>query len=169
MSAMGWKADIHSGTQLRYGRRMMAGYLTTPFQKSILADLRCRDRGAKDFFQVSPLVIDCRGDAEEFRSRVGERQRVDIVERVERGALHYVSGLTRPARQYAREKVEERYRLLDKDAREIIDGFLEGWRAETGRQSSQSRRSRADAYGIDIILPLSGVRLSYDLSSLLGL
>lgn len=147
----------------------MAGYLTSPIQKSVLTELRRQDRAAPNFFEVSPLIIDCRADAEEFRRRVSERQQSDIVERVERGTLEYVSGLTRPARQYAREKVEERYRSLDKDAREAVALYLEGWRTEAGRRPNQSRRTRPHAYGIDIMLPLEGVRLSYDLPSLMGL
>lgn len=148
---------------------MAAGYLISPLQKELLAQLRQISRDREDFFVEAPLVIDCRDDAETFRSQLTDLQRAEIVEACEAGSLKYVSQLARPAREYARSKVEERRRQLDPAAWREVRSFLDEWRLEVGKRTGQPGKSRPNAFGIDIILPVTGARLSYDISSLVGL
>lgn len=150
---------------------MAAAYLTSEFQKSILALIDASDRHETNFFAAAPLVIDCRDDAAAFEALLSASQREKIIEDYKKGTLRYVSQLARPGWKYARHKVEERFRLLDREAIERTRQFLDDWRREKGKQVGQCSRPRADeaSYGIDLLLPSGGVRLAYDLSSLSGL
>lgn len=148
---------------------MTAAYLISPVQRALLARLRQLNRDEECFFVDAPLVIDCRDDAETFRSRLTVTQRARIEMAIACGALVYVSQLARPAYAYARDKLEEQYRQLDAVGLYEVRSFLDGWRLEAGRRISQPSKSRPGAFGIDIILPISGARLSFDISSLMGL
>jgi hypothetical protein len=127
------------------------------------------DRGARDFFAMAPIVLDCRGDAENFRRRLTERQLATVSEQYEEGRLRYVSSLHRPPYQYARDQIEERYENLNKDGQSEVLEFLDQWRLEIGKQEGQLSRDLELAAGVDIILPISGARVSYDYASIFGL
>lgn len=149
---------------------MTANYLISDFQKGLLASIEARDREAVDFFVVAPLVIDCRDDAAEYRTAVTDSQRDTILKRFEAGKLQHVSQLLRPAYAYARRKIEERFRLLDRDAVARVRAFIDDWRCEKEKKPHQRSRPAEHSFatGIDVILP-GGMRLAYDLASLTGL
>ncbi|MES2057958.1 MAG: hypothetical protein V4564_18620 [Pseudomonadota bacterium] len=143
---------------------MTARYLTSDFQRSLITTIDSLDRSAVDFFVSAPLVIDCSNDRAVFESQLTATQRAFIVDSYKaRG--RFVSWLARPAYNYTCEKLRERFRLLDQDAVEKVRIFLLEWRKETGRMPYQPGKSASLESGIDIILPIEGIRLSYDLSA----
>jgi len=149
---------------------MVASYLWTPTQKTILSMIEEADTTARDFFVTTPFLIDCRDDAENFRARLTEFQRDFIVYRHGQGQLKVVGSLARPGWKYAMEKAQERYRALDKEAATRLRAFLDDWGLENGRQPGQS--SKVDvanpSWGVDIVLPISGIRIGFSWSDLRG-
>jgi hypothetical protein len=129
---------------------MAAAYLISPVQRALLARLRDLNRDEERFFVDAPLVIDCRNDAEISRSRLTATQHARIEKAIARGNLIYVSQLARPAYDYARNKLEEQYSQLDASGRHEVRSFLDDWRLEAGRRINQPRKSRPNAFGIDI-------------------
>lgn len=145
---------------------MTARYLASDFQKSLLSSIGEMDRTTLDFFVISPLVIDCRGDGAAFDAALTATQRDFVVWQHEEQGLRYTSGLARPAYAYAWQQLHDRFKLLDTGATEIVRSFLQGWVRETGISSGQQRKAVPNfSSGIDILLPRSGIRLSYDHSS----
>jgi hypothetical protein len=149
---------------------MVAVYLLSAFEKSLLSTIGNADRSAPDYYLISPLLINCRDDAARFDAVVTATQRAWIVKDFASGRLKSVSGLTRPSYLYARAQLEERYALLSSDGIKTLDEFLIEWRREHRRRADQSGRQDevASHAGIDIILP-TGTRLPYDLINLRGL
>ena len=149
---------------------MAASYLLTPMEKATLSVINEADTTARDFFITTPFVIDCRDDAENFKARLTEFQRDFIVYRHGRGQLEVVGNLARPGYRYAMEKAKERYRALDKETATRLRAFFDDWRLENGRKPGQS--SKVDvpnpSWGVDIILPISGIRIGYSASDLRG-
>jgi hypothetical protein len=146
---------------------MTANYLISDYQKSTLAMLERLDRNAVDFFTTAPFVIDCRDDKEAFNLRISETMRAVVMDRLSSGH-RYVSFLGSPVRGYADEKLQSRYRELDPDGVKMVRSFRDDWRSEVGRKAYQSSKlgTSQPSYGVDIILPIANIRLSYDLSSL---
>ncbi len=149
---------------------MTAKYLISDFQKALLYRIETCDQTAADFFVVAPLVIDCRDDAAGYNAAVTASQRDTILKRYEAGKLRFVSGLLRPAHAYARQKLVERFRLLDRDAVAQVQAFLSDWSGQRGRRPDQRGRPGEDrlASGVDLLLP-GGLRLGFDLSDFIGL
>lgn len=127
------------------------------------------DRSAPDFFVKSPITIDCRADAEAFCAVANVNA---IRERNSWQPLLHVGDLRSGALAYARAKLREHYDLLDADTQKRTRQFLEDWMAERGRAGDQASKRGPDEFnfdtGIEIALPIDGMRLSYDVSSLSG-
>lgn len=145
---------------------MTAAYLTSDIQREVRAIMARADCEASAFYAEAPFVIDCRADSASFRAALTERQRDFIVERHAQGGLRYVSELARPGKDYAQAQLRRRHAELDRETRAEVDAFLRAWQAERGRAPGQAGKGpeQALASGVDIILPISGIQLSYDLS-----
>ena len=142
---------------------MVARYLTSDFQRALIASIDEMDRTEVDFFIISPLVIDCRDDGPAFSAALSKVQRDFIAWQHERKDLRFVSGLARPGYQYAWQKLREKFDLLDVSAKKAVQSFLREWSHEIGIQPNQQSKAQLDlSSGIDIVLPQSGIRLSYD-------
>jgi hypothetical protein len=139
-----------------------AAYLKSAFQKEVGQKLADIDPQSTAFSDSALLVIDCRDDAAAFRSRLTDAQIATIEQWHARGKLLSVSGLARPGHDYAIDKVRERFELLDENVRSQLRTVLQKWRAE------RERRGIGNPYesGIEIVLPVNGIRLPYDLSDL---
>jgi hypothetical protein len=136
-------------------------------RKTVRRLLQAVDRNAADFFVVAPFVIDCSDDFEAFEEAVPESVRQMITSSHEQRALRFVSGLRGGAKLYAMSKLRERFAALDRRTVSQIEALLDEWRTERDRNSTQrSKEPRSLEGGVDIILPLRGIRLSYDLACL---
>lgn len=142
---------------------MTAAYLKSEFQKALEQQLASIDPQSPAFLDSAPLCIDCRADAAAFRARLTPTQLGAIEALHAKGGLTGVSGLARLARAYAIDQLGERFDALDGAARALVRALLSQWRAGRGTMSDTPGWDG----GIDIILPVSGIRLSYDLSDLM--
>lgn len=121
------------------------------------------DRTANDYFVRAPLVIDCSDDATEFTASITHDQRQTMVDRYLRGDLQYVSGLYGNGKDYALRKLRERYSLLDRQTTSQLERLLSDWRSERDRLSGQLSKPPGNFDGgVEIILPLQGIRLKCD-------
>lgn len=148
---------------------MSAKYTWSEFQQQVIEIIETADRSAPDFFVRSPITIDCRADGEAFRAVANADA---IRERHSLKPLLTVNALTGGARIYANAKLREHYDMLDAETRTRTRQFLREWMSEHGRAEHQASKRRDGAYnfdtGIEIALPLDGMRLPYDVSSLSG-
>jgi hypothetical protein len=125
------------------------------------------ERTARDYFVKAPLVIDCTHDSEDFAASITHERRQVITERYAKGELRYVSGLWGKAKDYAMRKLRQRYAELDRETVSRLERLLTDWHAERGRSPEQlSKPQGSFDGGVDIVLPLHRIRLSYDLACL---
>jgi hypothetical protein len=139
---------------------MTSGYQKSRFQTELERHIAGIDRNAPGFLESAPFVINCLGEAAEFRTRVPPIQQAAIEARHAKGNLSSVSELLRPARDYAMEKLRQRFEDLDPEALGQLRAVLLEWRA------GRTKLGRAVDSGVEIILPVSGIRLAYDDSDL---
>lgn len=148
---------------------MTAKYTWSAFQQQMIEIIETVDRSAPDFFVRSPITIDCRADGEAFRAIAN----VEAIRELHSWKpLLSVNALTGGARAYANAKLREHYDLLDAETRSRTREFLRDWMSEHGRAEHQASKFSTGVYnndtGIEIALPLDGMRLPYDVSSLAG-
>jgi len=150
---------------------MVAGYRLSSLDKNVLRQMETIDRSARDFFTIAPFVVDCRNDSEGFRLNFTEQQRTFIIDEYAKGRLSVVSQLARPANAYAVEKLRDCRAALTSDTMLKIRRYLENWKNERARKISQMSKSDHPngSIGIDIIMPISGIRLGYDHAAIIGL
>lgn len=109
-------------------------------------------------------------DAEDFVASITHDRRQVITERYTNGELRYVGGLRGKAKDYAMRKLRERYATLDREIVSQLERLLREWRTERGRSPEQLSKPQGNFEGgVDIVLPLNGIRLSYDLTCLMVL
>lgn len=127
------------------------------------------DRTAPDYFVKAPLVIDCTDDADDFTASVThDRREATIIDHYDQGKLAYVSGLHGRSKDYAMRKLRERYSVLDRETTSELECLLRDWRSERNRLPTQQRKPPGNFDGgVEIILPLRGIRLKYDVSCLM--
>lgn len=140
-----------------------AKYTWSAFQHLVIEIIETADRNAPDFFIKPPIMIDCRADIETFRAIAN----IDAIrERNSWKPLEHTGDLRGAARTYAQEKLREHYNMLDADARKRTEEFLRDWMSERGRADHQRSKhgpghQNCDS-GIEIALPLDGLRLPYN-------
>lgn len=137
--------------------------------KKAVRDALRADRTAQDYFVKSLLVIDCTDDADDFTASVThDRRQATIIDRYDEGKLTYVSGLYGRSKDYAMRKLRERYAVLDRETTSELERLLRDWQSERNRLPTQLRKPPGNLDGgVEIILPLRGIRLKYDLSCLM--
>lgn len=137
--------------------------------KKAVRDALSADRTVPDYFVKAPLVIDCTADTEDFTASVThDRRQATIVDRYDQGQLSYVSELYGRGKDYAMRKLRERYAVLDRETTSALERVLADWQSERNRSPTQLRRPPGNLDGgVEIILPLRGIRLKYDLACLM--
>jgi hypothetical protein len=137
--------------------------------KKTVRDALSADRTMMDYFVKAPLVIDCTNDTEDFATSVThDRRQATIVERYDQGKLSYVSELYGQGKDYAMRKLRERYAALDRETTSALERVLADWQSQRNRLPTQLRRPPGNLDGgVEIILPLRGIRLKYDLACLM--
>jgi hypothetical protein len=147
---------------------VMADDIAAQTKRAVRDALRA-DRTAPDYFVKAPLVIDCTDDADNFTAAVThDRRQATIIDRYEQGKLTYVSELFGQSKDYALRKLRERYAVLDRETTSELERLLRDWQTERNRLPTQQRKPPGSLDGgIEIILPLCGIRLKYDLSCLM--
>lgn len=142
---------------------MSAKYTWSAFQQQVIEIIETADRNAPDFFVRAPFTIDCRADGEAFRAIAN----IDAIrERNSWKPLEHTGDLRGAAQKYAVAKLREHFDMLDTDARQRAEQFLREWMSERGRSSHQASKSEPGAFsahsGIELALPLDGMRLPYN-------
>lgn len=142
---------------------MSAKYTWSPFQQQVIEIIETADRSALDFFVRPPIVIDCRADGEIFCSIAN----IDAIrERHSWKPLQHTGDLRGAAQEYAQAKLREHFEMLDADARKRVEQFLRDWMSERDRAGHQASKHVPGGFsshsGIELALPLDGMRLPYN-------
>ena len=142
---------------------MIANYLKSPTQREVEARLDQLEPRQSSFGREPLFVIDCRDEADAFRSVLSERQVDTISEWHSAGKLNWVADLLHPAHEFAHAALRARFAALVEPTRSKLRTAYSDWMA-----AHQTHGGNASLAPIYIILPISGIRLPYAASDLVS-
>ena len=135
------------------------------FRRKVRKFLRDVSITQPEFFVRSPIRIDCSEDITTFKTATTQIIREVILNRHAKGKLNCVSSLPPTARKYAQLKLKECHSLLDKKVSHDLREFLEQWATQSGRGENQKLREDPYLIGVEIVLPVTRIKLPYHITN----